>query len=73
MVFLGDSLTAGYGLSQAEAFPARLAALHPLGRLGTPEEVAKSIAFLASEDAAWITGHALSVDGGLSAGHGVEI
>ena len=52
---------------------ARLAALHPLGRLGTPEEVAKSIAFLASEDAAWITGHALSVDGGLSAGHGVEI
>jgi len=52
---------------------ARLEALHPLGRLGTAEEVAKSIAFLASEDAAWITGHALSVDGGLAAGHADEI
>ncbi len=52
---------------------AKLEALHPLGRLGTAEEVAKSICFLASDDAAWITGHALSVDGGLSAGHSQEI
>jgi NAD(P)-dependent dehydrogenase (short-subunit alcohol dehydrogenase family) len=52
---------------------ARLAALHPLGRLGTAEDVAKSIAFLASDDAAWITGHALAVDGGLAAGHAAEI
>ena len=52
---------------------AKLEALHPLGRLGTAEEVAKSILFLASDDAAWITGHALSVDGGLSAGHSQEI
>ncbi|MBY0505032.1 MAG: SDR family oxidoreductase [Bryobacteraceae bacterium] len=56
-----------------EARAARLAALHPLGRLGTPEDVAKSIAFLTSADAAWITGHALSVDGGLAAGHAMEI
>ena len=52
---------------------AKLEALHPLGRLGTAEEVAKSICFLASDDAAWITGHALSVVGGLSAGHAQEI
>ena len=36
-----------------------------LGRLGTPEDVAASVAFLASDDAAYITGHVLSVDGGL--------
>ena len=52
---------------------AKLEALHPLGRLGTAEDVAKSICFLASDDAAWITGHALAVDGGLSAGHSMEI
>ena len=37
----------------------------PLGRMGTPEEVAWAVAFLASERSAFITGHVLSVDGGL--------
>jgi len=41
-----------------------LAARHPLGRLGKPLEVAKAIAFLASDDASFITGHSLLVDGG---------
>jgi 3-oxoacyl-[acyl-carrier protein] reductase len=36
----------------------------PLGRLATPEEVAYAVAFLASDQAAYITGHVLSVDGG---------
>jgi len=40
---------------------------YPLGRLGLPEDVAKAIAFLASEDAAFITGTALVVDGGYTA------
>jgi 3-oxoacyl-[acyl-carrier protein] reductase len=37
----------------------------PLGRVGQPEEIAKAAAFLASDDAAYITGHTLIVDGGM--------
>jgi 3-oxoacyl-[acyl-carrier protein] reductase len=40
----------------------------PLGRLGTPEDVANAVAFLASEEASYITGHALSVNGGMLMG-----
>jgi NAD(P)-dependent dehydrogenase (short-subunit alcohol dehydrogenase family) len=41
---------------------------HPLGRIASPEEVAKAILFLASADASFITGAALPVDGGITAG-----
>lgn len=44
-----------------------LISLHPLGRLGTAEEVARAIAFLASEEASFITGAILTVDGGYTA------
>ncbi|MET9023824.1 SDR family oxidoreductase [Actinopolymorpha sp. NPDC004070] len=44
---------------------ARLARLYPLGRVGEPDDVAAAVAFLASEDAAWITGVVLPVDGGI--------
>ena len=42
-----------------------LMSMIPLGRSGEPEEVAKAVAFLASDDAAYITGHVLAVDGGI--------
>jgi len=41
----------------------------PLGRIGRPEEIASTIAFLASEEAAYITGAVVPVDGGISMGH----
>ncbi len=41
--------------------------VYPLGRPGTTQEIAKAALFLASEDASFITGHALVVDGGLTA------
>ena len=41
---------------------------HPLGRIATPEEVGRAILFLSSKDASFITGAALPVDGGITAG-----
>ena len=49
-----------------EADRAVLCESTPLGRLGTPEEVAKAIAFLLSDDAGFITGQILGVDGGFT-------
>ncbi len=48
--------------------PAKLAALEreiPLGRIGEPEEVAKLVAYLASDEASYITGTTVTIDGGL--------
>jgi len=46
----------------------KVAQWYPLGRVGEPEDVAKAALFLCSDDAAWITGVTLPVDGGLTAG-----
>ena len=44
-----------------------LAALHPIGRLGRPEEIANAVLFLASDKASFVTGSCLMVDGGYTA------
>ena len=49
------------------AAEASVLAVHPLGRIGTPEEIANLVAFLASDEAGFVTGAMLLIDGGLSA------
>jgi NAD(P)-dependent dehydrogenase (short-subunit alcohol dehydrogenase family) len=44
------------------------AGIHPLGRVGTAQDIASSIVFLLSPEASWITGTILNVDGGVMAG-----
>jgi NAD(P)-dependent dehydrogenase (short-subunit alcohol dehydrogenase family) len=65
-----DSPWVGRLLGQAAdpaAARAALVARQPMGRLGTPEEVAAAALYLASDDAAFITGTGLVIDGGLTA------
>ena len=51
---------------QIEGFKAGISARVPLGRIGRPEEIASAVAFLASDDASYITGVELNVDGGMA-------
>jgi NAD(P)-dependent dehydrogenase (short-subunit alcohol dehydrogenase family) len=46
----------------------RFAPFHPLGRVGTPADIANAVTYLLSEQASWITGAILNVDGGIMAG-----
>lgn len=55
------------GLTEDPEKRAKLEAQHPLGRLGTAAEVARAALFLASDDASFITGAVLAVDGGYTA------
>jgi 3-oxoacyl-[acyl-carrier protein] reductase len=48
-----------------------VAAGYPMARLGDPDDVAAAVAYLASDDAAWVTGQVLTVDGGLTLHGGV--
>src|SRR5207244_958338 len=54
--------------STAEQLWQEMGAMHPIGRVGQPDEVAKAVTFLACDEASFITGVALPVDGGLEAG-----
>ncbi len=47
----------------------KIAQWYPLGRVGEPADVVGPVLFLASEEASWVTGSVLTVDGGLLAGH----
>ena len=44
---------------------------HPIGRIGNPKEVANAVVWLCSQEASFITGHALTIDGGILAGRAV--
>jgi len=48
-----------------EEVKARILAQVPLGRIGQPEDIAAAVKFLASDDAAYITGHVLAINGGM--------
>lgn len=54
-------------LLRARASAEASRAMHPLGRIGEPEEVASAIAWLLDPEQAWVTGEVLGVDGGLAA------
>jgi NAD(P)-dependent dehydrogenase (short-subunit alcohol dehydrogenase family) len=48
-----------------------VSAAYPLKRLGVPEDIAGAVAFLLSDDASWITGQTLVLDGGVTLTGGV--
>jgi NAD(P)-dependent dehydrogenase (short-subunit alcohol dehydrogenase family) len=53
---------------ELEATLATFDSFHPLGRVGTPQDIASAVTYLLSEDAGWVTGTILDVDGGVMAG-----
>lgn len=61
------------GLAQTDAIREDYLAQMPLGRLGTPEDVAEAVRFLAGPEASWITGQLLGVDGGHSLRRGPDL
>lgn len=62
--FIETAMTSALG----EEFKQNAVKMIPLGRVGTPEDVASAVAFLASEAASYITGHVLNVNGGMLMG-----
>ena len=65
-----------HSVMDAEGFAAqkeRIREQHKLGRFGKPEEIAGAAFFLASDDSSFVSGQALAVDGGFTAGHWVGI
>jgi NAD(P)-dependent dehydrogenase (short-subunit alcohol dehydrogenase family) len=57
----------------AESVKGKIVDLCPEGRLGRPEEVASCVIFLASDESSYVNGHALVVDGGMSAGWQLDV
>jgi 3-oxoacyl-[acyl-carrier protein] reductase len=62
--FIETAMTAGL----AEELKNEALKMIPLARIGKPEDVAEAVAFLASEESSYITGHVLNVNGGMLMG-----
>jgi len=62
--FIETAMTAGL----AEDFKQNAVKMIPLGRVGTADDVANAVAFLASDEASYVTGHVLNVNGGMLMG-----
>ena len=62
--FIETAMTSGF----SDEFKQNALKMIPLGRVGTPEDVASAVAFLSSEAASYITGHVLNVNGGMLMG-----
>jgi len=68
--FIDTPMIEGYFQDQADPTSARQMATdqHPLGRLGTPADIADGMVYFASDEARWVTGASLNIDGGITSG-----
>ena len=60
-----------FAVPRYEGTEARVSGRYPLGRIGDPRDVAEAVVYLISDDASWITGQTIVLDGGLTLGGGV--
>ena len=56
----------GLTATQVEEFKANVVGAVPMGRMGSPDEIAKAVLFLASDDSSYVSGIELFVDGGMA-------
>jgi len=61
------------GKGREEEFRRRMGAAHPIGRMGRAEEIANVVAFLASDEASFLTGEAIVADGGVTLSTGLPV
>jgi len=64
---IGLTQSAAASLAASASARAASVAMHPLGRLGNPDDSARAVEWLLTDDASWVTGQTIGVDGGLAA------